>query len=181
MMGDLVLGDFDVVGDEDESYELGAARPSIVNRGRAMARKTVVPTPRWMRATTSQGVSRPQEELDYLPFVPASIAIGALIGVLEASPQRPFRPERVVMDAASAGVSAVSNVVLDPAIFVGAVQVGAAQGSAPIAVFSANAFGVRLSMPACGQGTNIRIPVRLLAAAAAITTVTAVLIGRAMR
>jgi hypothetical protein len=85
------------------------------------------------------------------------------------------------MDASSAGVSAVSNVVLDPAIFVGAVQVGAAQGSAPIAVFAANAFGVRLSMPACGQGTDIRIPVRLLAAAAAITNVTAVLIGRAMR
>lgn len=183
----MVLGGFDIIGDGDEDEEMmGAAAPSaalarrrLAMRGRA--RKTVVPTPRWMNATTSQGVSRPQEELDFLPFTPAAIAIGALTGVLVASPQRPFRPERLVMDASSAGASVVANVVIDPAIFVGAVQVGAAQGGTPIASFGATAFGVRLSMPATGQGTDVRINVRLLAAAAAITTVTAVLFGRAMR
>lgn len=187
MNGDLILGGLDIVGDDeyeedmDGDFTMGAARKrgrGRLARGRAKVR---VPTPQWMNATTSQGVSRPQEELDFLPFTPVTIAAGALTGVLTANPQRPMRPERVVMDAISNALSAVANVVIDPAIFVGATQVGAAQGSTPIAIFAANAFGVRLSMPACGQGTELRIPVRLLAAAANATVVTASMIGRAMR
>jgi hypothetical protein len=178
-MGDFMVGGLDIIGDEDTEGDmlLGApARARVLRRGGVR-----VATPRWMNAATSQGVSRPQEELDFLPFVPAVIAIGGLTGVLIASPQRPFRPERLILDAIANAVSAVPNVVIDPAIVVGAVQVGAAQGGTPIAAFSATAFGVRLSMPACGQGTDIRIPVRLLAASAFVTTVTAVLFGRAMR
>lgn len=182
-MGDLVLGGFDVVGDDDMDGDdmdgdlvVGRRR-----RGRMHRRRATVPTPPWMNATTSQGVSRPQEEMDFMPFTPAAIAIGALIGTLTSLPQRPIRPERLVMDANSAGASAVANVVISPAIFVGAVQVGATQGATPIAAFGATAFGVRLSMPACGQGTTVTIGVALLVAAAAITTVVATMFGRAMR
>lgn len=184
-MGSLVLGGFDVVGDGDDDVMLGDDDDEMTaGRGRRVRRrggKIAVPTPRWMNATTSQGVSRPQEELDFLPFIPATIIAGALTGVCTSSPQRPFRPERIVMDAVSNALSAVFNCVIDPAIFVGAVQIGASQGSVPIAVFAGNAFGVRLSMPATGQGTDIRIPIRLLAAAANATVVTATILGRAMR
>ncbi len=156
--------------------------------GRHHAHATVVPTPRWMKATTSQGVSRPQEELDYLPFDPAILvaAAGVSAGFLLARPQRPFRGERLIMTAVDAvsGDDVSNNVVIDPAIYVGAVQVGASQGAAPIAVFNARAFGVRLSMPAAGQGTDIKIFVRQLVPATVEGNnqiVTAVLIGRAMR
>jgi hypothetical protein len=178
----MVLGGFDIVGDDDME---GDEEEMIGRRGRGgiarVSRKVRVPTPRWMNATTSQGVSRPQEELDFLPFTPIAIAAGALTGTLVTNPQRPMRPERLIMDSSSAGASTVANTVIDPAIFVGAVQVGATQGSTPIAAFGATAFGVRLSMPACGQGTDVKIMVRLLAVAAATTTVTAVMFGRAMR
>ena len=181
-MGSLVLGGLDVLGDDMEGDE--AEGDFVVGRAAIARRKAKgvrVATPRWMNATTSQGVSRPQEELDFMPFTAVSIAAGALTGILIANPQRPMRPERLIMDAISNGVSAVANVVIDPAIYVGAVQVGATQGSTPIAAFGATAFGVRLSMPSAGQGTDIKIFVRLLAAAANATVVSAVMFGRAMR
>jgi len=143
-----------------------------------------VPTPRWMNATTSQGVSRPQEEMDFLPFSQVLLTDdgGSLNGILIARPQRPFRGERLVMSAIDAAADAGNAIVIDPAIYVGAVQVGASQGSTPISTFSARAFGVRLSLPAAGQGTEIKIFVRaLVPPVSANYIVTAVLIGRAMR
>ena len=186
----LVLGSgFDVVGDdEEEGYDgdyddlvIGAAkkRRRRMRRGR---RKIKVPTPRWMNATTSQGVSRPQEELDFLPFDTLTIAAGLTNGVLLARPQRPFRGERLVMGAISAGVDASALVAINPAIYVGAVQVGTTQGTTPIAAFAATAFGVRMSFPAAGQGTDYRIFVILPGGALkADVVVTATLFGRAMR
>ncbi len=163
-------------GDMEGLAVIGAGRP------------TRVATPRWMNATTSQGVSRPQEELDYLPFDPVSLpaAVDVSAGFLLARPQRPFRGERLIMTAVDAvdGTDVSGNIVIDPAIYVGAVQVGGAQGAAPIVVFSARAFGVRLSMPAAGQGTDIKIFVRQLVPQTVegnAQIVTAVLIGRAMR
>ena len=179
----MVLG-LDVVGDDDEMMagdEDYTEGDFVVGRGGRRRRKVKIATPGWMNATTSQGVSRPQEDLDFLPFTAVSIAAGALTGQLVSTPQRPMRPERLIMDAISNALSAVANVVIDPAIYVGAVQVGATQGSVPIAAFGATAFGVRLSMPAAGQGTDVKIFVRLLAAAANATVVTAVMFGRAMR
>ncbi len=178
----LVVGGLDVVGDDMDGDETMGAM--VLGRHHAR-RGTVVPTPRWMKATTSQGVSRPQEELDYLPFDPF-VTTASLTGFLIARPQRPVRAERLIMTAiASDGTDVANGIVIDPAIYVGAVQVGASQGAAPISTFSAQAFGVRLSMPAAGQGTDIKIFVRLLAAGlipgGGSVTVTATLIGRAMR
>jgi len=183
----LVLGSgFDVVGDDEDdddvmgegNFVLGAGR-----RGRGR-KKIKVPTPRWMNATTSQGVSRPEEDMDFLPF--SQLVLTALLptGFIVASPQRPFRPERLVLAAfRETGADASVSTVIDPAIYVGAVQVGAAQGATPIGTFSATAFGVRLTMPATGQGTDIKIFLRnsAIPVAPATVTVTGVLIGRAMR
>lgn len=179
-MGELVLGGFDVVGDDTAEGSM------VLGRGGHRGRRVAVPTPSWMNAATSQGVSRPQEELDFLPFDPF-VTTAALTGFLLGTPQRPMRGERLVMGAVSSAPADVSAfIVIDPAIYVGAVQVGASQGSTPIAVFAANAFGVRLSMPTAGQGTQVKIFIRLLTATiipaeGGSVTVTATIIGRAMR
>lgn len=174
----MVLGGMDVVGDEMDGEDgvSGAAYRSRLVR---------VPTPRWMRGTTTQGVSRPQEEMDFLPFESVTLPAGAVgvAGVLIATPQRPFRGERLIMEAidTATGLDVSGAVVINPAIYVGAVQVGSSQGAAPIRVFSATAFGVRLSVPAAGQGTLIKIFVQSTIALLNDAIVTATLIGRAMR
>ncbi len=183
-MGSLVLGGgFNVVGDDDEDFEVGRGG------GRGLARRGVhravkIQTPPWMNATTSQGVSRPQEEMDFLPFDTLVLATGVLTGVLIAEPQRPFRGERLILNAVNldTGASVDHLATIDPAIYVGAVQVGSAQGGTPFSAFKAEAFGVRLSLPSAGQGTKIKIYCKV-----AVNAVTAgiqlsgTFIGRAMR
>lgn len=147
--------------DRDHLAVIGALGP--LKMGAAIA-------PRWLKTTTAQGVSTPEEELDYLPLDKVDVTApggGGTIDVedrLIANPQRPFRGERVVLTAfliaAGGGVTdALFSVLIQPAIYVGATQVGATQGSLPAAAFGATAFGVRLSFPSAGQGTRIYIPV----------------------
>lgn len=182
----LVLGGLDVVGDdldgdmEGEYESVGRGRRG---RGRAGAPITV-PTPAWMNATTSQGVSRPQENLDFLSFTPLTIAAGATTGNLTAQPQRPFRGERLILSATNitGGADVSMTATINPAIFVGAVQVGSNQGATPFIAFRPDAFGVRLSWPAAGQGTSITIPVVLTTVAAAGgVACNGTVFGRAMR
>lgn len=182
----LVVGEFDVVGDDDEGYAVIGATPARNAHASRLARHAPVrvPTPRWMNAATSQGVSRPQEELDVLPFEPLTIAENGTQGVLIARPQRPFRGERLIVGAAeiTSGDDVAHLATINPAIYVGAVQVGAAQGAIPFRAFGPDAFGVRLSWPAAGQGTDIKIYVVLTTAAPAGGVIcTATIIGRAMR
>lgn len=180
----LLLGDLDVVGDDDEGFTVlgaGPGRTALARRGNGAVR---VPTPKWMNAATSQGVSRPQEEMDYLPFDPLTIAAAGTTGVLLARPQRPFRGERPILSATNitAGTDASLTATVNPAIYVGAVQVGAAQGALPFRVFQADAFGVRLSFPAAGQGTDFKIFTVLTTAAPTGGVIcTATIIGRSMR
>ena len=174
-MGDLVLGGLDVVGEDDVegSMVLGAG-----------ARRAVrVPTPRWMRGATSQGVSRPNEELDYLPFEPATLTAGNTSIRLLARPQRPFRGERLVASAFDVvtGADVSFRIAISPALFVGAVQIGSAQGAVPLSTFAATAFGVRLSMPASGQGTDYSLFLLAFAPFVNDVAITAAIIGRAVR
>jgi hypothetical protein len=177
----------DVVGDMEGELDGDMDGGSMVLGARGRHHRAQrVPTPRWMNATTSQGVSRPQEELDFLPFTPVTFDTNnPATGVLLARPQRPFRGERIIISAFLVGGDpTVGLFVIDPAIYVGAVQVGAAQGSTPIEAFAATAFGVRISMPAAGQGTDIKIFLRAVDPALFVegtAVVSAVLIGRAMR
>lgn len=192
----LVLGGLDIVGDDLDGDDLegddmeglstiGKARRKA--RARAMVRsggRVAVPTPRWMNATTSQGVSRPQEDLDFLSFTPLTIAAGASNGTLSSQPQRPFRGERLILTATNitAGTDASGTATINPAIFVGAVQVGSTQGATPFQAFRADAFGVRLSWPAAGQGTTINIPVVLTTVApSGGVAIAGTVFGRAMR
>jgi hypothetical protein len=193
----LILGGLDVVGDDLDGDDMDGDDMeglSTIGRARRKAlaraarggggRKIAVPTPKWMNATTSQGVSRPEENLDFLSFQPLTIAAGAVNGTLSSQPQRPFRGERLILSATNitAGTDASGTATINPAIFVGAVQVGANQGAVPFVAFRADAFGVRLSWPAAGQGTTINIPVVLTTVApAGGVSVTGTVFGRAMR
>jgi len=192
----LVLGGLDVVGDDlmgDMEGDMDGddmQGMSTIGRGRRRRRGArgagpiTVPTPRWMNATTSQGVSRPQEDLDFLSFTPLTIAAGATTGTLTSQPQRPFRGERLILNATNitAGTDATGTATINPAIFVGAVQVGATQGATPFQAFRADAFGVRLSWPSAGQGTTINIPVVLTTVApAGGVAISGTVFGRAMR
>jgi len=177
---------FDVSGEDDE---VGA----LLNRasGRASGRPTrrALFRPSWLGpAGTPPGVAMPSEELDFLPFSPVTLTSTSLDGPLIALPQRPFRGERVILSAflqTSLGVvsDAGALVSIDPAIFCGATQIGATQGSTPISTFAATAFGVRLSFPSAGQGTRIVIPVmtRATLAVGDRIVVTGTIIGRAVR
>lgn len=191
----IVLGGLDIVGDDMEGDDMegedvmgmstvGRARRRALARHAAAAGKTVVPTPKWMNATTSQGVSRPQEDLDFLSFAPLTIAAGGTTGTLTSQPQRPFRGERLILTATNitAGTDASGTATINPAIFVGAVQVGATQGATPYQAFRADAFGVRLSWPAAGQGTTINIPTVLTTVApTGGVSLAGTVFGRAMR
>jgi len=188
----LVLGaGLDVVGDDLDGDDMDGDDYGIVGRARrraarggARAGAVTVPTPAWMNATTSQGVSRPQEQMDFLSFTPLTIAAGQTTGTLTASPQRPFRGERLILTATNVtgGADVSGAATINPAIFVGAVQVGSNQGATPFQAFRPDAFGVRLSWPAAGQGTTINIPVVLTTVAAAGgVSVNGTVFGRAMR
>jgi hypothetical protein len=154
----------DVVGDDDvmgEDIVVGANVRS--RRGPGGMRRLTVAKPAWMKNATPQGISTPEEELDFLPFTSEPLVFGGSpIGALITFPQRPFRGERLILSAvkSNAGVvtDATGQMVIAPAIFVGAVQVGATQGATPFGAFVATAFGVRLSFPVAGQGTRIAIP-----------------------
>lgn len=178
----MVLGGFDVVGDGDSDDDVYVGQQALATR--RGGGKVTVPTPRWMNAATSQGVSRPQEEMDWLPFEPLTLANTVLTGVMVADPQRPFRGERMVLSALNltTGADISYTAFIDPAMFVGAVQIGGAQGSSPFTAFQPNAFGVRISMPAAGQGTKIKVYARLAVnAVAAGVQLTGMIFGRAMR
>lgn len=181
------MGDMDTVG--EDMMQLGAppARHALAHRA-APARFSVA-RPHWLPAAMSaQGVSVPKEEMDFLPFdtVTFTSTSGTAL-TMTALPQRPFRGERIVASAIASigGVisDALFRVSISPALYVGAVQVGATQGNTPLTAFANNAFGVRLSMPTAGQGTRIAVPLTVTGAIAGGDSITVqlTLIGRAMR
>ena len=172
---------------------VGAAARRAMARRAPLSRAIASARPSWLKLATEQGVSVPDEELDFLPFESVTLSNdGTTVvssGSLTTFPQRPFRGERLIM-AAYGKVDGTAGdflfaVAISPAIYVGAVQVGATQGATPASSFAATAFGVRLSLPTAGQGTRITIPVlvppSLLSKADDTVTITATLIGRAVR
>jgi hypothetical protein len=199
---DFLDGDDDIDGeDELEGLDVvGAAAKRRVAIARALMGRNMVRRagrrplhlPKALQGASPQGISRPKEELDFLPFsittaIPAGVLPAGFATSLEAFPQRPFRGERLIIVAqrtnAGVTVDVSSSIVISPAMFVGAVQVGASQGDVPLSTFSPTAFGVRLAWPAAGQGSRVLIPIitRFAQVAGDTTIVTATAIGRAVR
>lgn len=159
----------DVTGDDrDHLAVVGALALKNLSGLNLTAATPGATQPDWLQTPPNMGVSTPSEELDYLPLEPVDFTNSAIAAVpldsqVQALPQRPFRGERLVLSAiyiaAAGGVTdALFRLLITPAIYVGAVQVGATQGSMPASAFAATAFGVRLSMPTAGQGTRIYVP-----------------------
>lgn len=149
-------GDLDYIG-EDEM--IGEA----TRGGRMMQQVRPSGGIRGLRNVSMQGVSLPQEELDVLPFDVTQIVTGgptssSAVGL----PQRPFQGQRLIgtafLTSGGTTIDAGGLVSISPALYVGAVQVGASQGSLPLSMFGPTAVGVRLGMPSAGQGTRIYIP-----------------------
>jgi hypothetical protein len=175
---------------EDEDV-VGALLKRALTKGKGgLGARVAMGLPRWAQHLTGQGISRPTEEMDTLPFTSTVLTLANQTGSATALPQRPFRGERIIavatlLDTTTPGVftDASDFVTISPAIFVGAVQVGASQGDVPLSAFKANAFGVRLAFPAAGQGTRIFIPytsqVPLAATQSIVVQIT--VIGRAVR
>lgn len=179
---DGVFGDEGVYGDEIVGVDRAAQLQHALARRGGMFRM-----PSALQGASPQGVSRPKEDLDPLPFTRLTMTtVGS--GFLEALPQRPFRGERLVMfatyvPAAGTPFDVGGSVVISPAFYVGAVQIGATQGDTPVAFYAPTAFGVRLAWPAAGQGSRIYIPIVSLIPIAAGDSiiVTATCSGRAVR
>ena len=158
--------------DQDHLSVIGAAAPRLLTPPRAgIALRG--PAPAWLANAHQQGISTPAEELDFLPLSTVDYTNGTLVlqdhdDELNALPQRPFRGERLILQAvyvATVGGTArdgLFQMFITPALYVGAVQVGATQGQMPASAFGPNAFGVRLSMPTAGQGTRIYLPFRFV-------------------
>lgn len=150
--------------DGDDLDIIGAANPRAIKlRNAAAMRGRGIVRPDWAVTLSEQGVSRPSEDMDPLPFVVTQIVTGGPTdSFAEAFPQRPFRGERLIASAflttAAGTIDAGGLVLITPAIFVGATQVGASQGETALSVYAATAFGVRLSFPPAGQGTRLYIP-----------------------
>jgi len=154
--------------DQDHLAVIGDASDFFSARAQKIGPALQRVQPGWMRSVSPQGVSSPAEELDYLPLdgVDYTDSGGGsdLEDKLEGFPQRPFRGERIILTctyliAAGGGVSdALYRMIITPAVYVGATQVGATQGRMPGAAFGPTSFGVRLSMPSAGQGTRVYIP-----------------------
>lgn len=153
--------------DQDHLAVIGAVAPRLARADFGLRTPALKVMP-WMTNANPQGVSTPQEELDFLPLdgTDTTNSGGAPIDVedeLSALPQRPFRGERIILQcilfvAGGAAIDALFRLVITPALYVGAVQVGATQGRMPGIAFGPQAFGVRLSMPVAGQGTRVYMP-----------------------
>jgi hypothetical protein len=160
---DLVSG-LDVVGSllsTSKAAGFNALSAAGASRGIMAAQEN--PGRKWMKTASTQGVSLPNEELDPLPLVTDVLTSTKLNGAGVAFPQRPFRGERLIASAlffpaVGTPVDISAAVFISPALYAGAVQIGASQGDMPLSVYAANSFGVRLSFPSMGQGSRLYIP-----------------------
>ena len=160
---DMVSG-LDVVGSllsQTKAMGFNALAPG--SRQATIAMETGNPSRRWMKTASPQGVSLPNEELDPLPMTTDVLTSTKLTGAGVAFPQRPFRGERLIASAlfypaVGTPVDIASAVFISPAMYAGAVQIGASQGDMPLSVYAGNSFGVRLSFPSMGQGTRFYVP-----------------------
>lgn len=176
--------------DNDHLAVIGALGLAPGARARMIATPRIAPP--WMQVVNPQGVSLPNEELDYLPLDGVDFTNSGLVAVpvddqLVAFPQRPFRGERLILTCIyiAAGVAPADQLfalIITPAIYAGAVQVGATQGQMPGSAFAPTAFGVRLSFPTTGQGSRIVVPFQFPNVAAGDRLIVAGgIFGRAVR
>lgn len=184
------MNDYDLSGDVlgdvlGEDAELDGDMAVVGARGRRGAMLRVPPRPAWRRQI-APGVAMPGQGLEPLPLVPdagAGIFTPALSSITwTATPQRPFRAERLICRVArSSGAGGV--VVLAQAILIGAQLAQVDAGAIDLEAFAPTAFGVRLNLPPTTPGMRIVLPCNAAPAVPAGETVavTLTLLGRVIR
>lgn len=185
----------DVMGEGLETVGAqGAAPAPMAGVLQRMVQQTNVQHAPWLQNVNpagAQAAHTPREDLDPLPFREQNNN-----GVIDAThtqlvflarPQRPFRGERLLVQAFTNDPTTIPDpfapLVITLPFFVGMATVGAAQGNFPLSAFQRDGFGVRLSMPSAGQGTDIVIEIASLLTPAGTDTITVTIgaIGRAVR
>jgi hypothetical protein len=122
-----------------------------------------------------------------MPLIPQAgngVFTAALATInFSARPQRPFRGERLIAQVIRTGASAAAAFAVTTGIFVGVTLQQLQIGNFNIEFFTANAFGVRLSMSPAEPGVDITMPVSLTAALAGADTlaVQLILLGSSIR
>lgn len=179
-----VLGD--VLGDEAELDGEEMAVVGARGRGRSSMLR-LARRPAWRRQI-APGVALPGEGLEPLPLVPDNGtgifgALGPTAITWTATPQRPFRPERLIAQVQRFGPSAAGVIVVSQAILIGAQLAQVDAGPINLEIFAAQAFGVRLNLPPTTPGMRIVLPCNLVGALAGADTiaVTLALLGRVVR
>lgn len=184
-----VMGDEELVGDDDMVGYVMGDEDVVGARGRAGALVRLPPRPAWRRGQVAPGVAAPRE---YLLPMPMQTADGSTVATFDATvsdvtmiaePQKPYRGERLVaIVARTAG--AVGQIIVASGIFVGTDPQQTAFGATPIDVFAPTAFGVRMVLDASQPGIKVRVPMRVEGAAIPAgesITVSLVWFGRAIQ
>ena len=129
-------------------------RPAWMTHGSGVPMGTSLPT------AETEGLAF-ESDLPNMQFTSTS----GNIMKLTAFPQRSFRGTDIIASATlipamGTPVDASNLVFIDPAIFVGAVQVGSTQGPIALSAYANQSFRARTSWPQAGQGTRVYIPLR---------------------
>ena len=182
--GEDVLGDFLGAG---QRPRFGKRRRSRRLPGRIALGRPLHQAPGWRTAQAAPGVMQPTEQLLPLGFNPDGGSFSFVNGgptqlFFRASPQKPFRGERLIVDVVkSAG--AVGNTVNIDTIAVGTDLQIVSAAPFPAVAFAPTAFGVRLALTAAQPGIVITISCSLIGTALApgeSVTVVPVVLGRAI-
>ncbi len=158
---DMVTEGEDVLGDlmgAVSALPAGQRRQLLARAAHPMLR--LPPKPGWRHGQLAPGAVGPYQGLEPLPLTP--LANGGVFTPLFPSiefrgqPQRPFRGERLLADIRrSAGALGVG--IVAAAIFVGTKLQSVDVGSLSLDFFTAQAFGVRLSLMPATPGMIVRI------------------------
>lgn len=166
-----VEGD-DILGDEEE-YEMteGAGIALPVRRAAAIRRPALrmparrgtllhlPPKPAWRKKELAPGVQQPGELMQPLPLAPdlngGVFDAGNMSILFSANPQRPYQPQRLVIDFTQVPTSVVQLRIsyMTVGVDVQSVQIG----DMPASAFKPTAFGVRMKLRACQPGVLVQV------------------------
>jgi hypothetical protein len=168
VMGADVMGDFEVVGYDEEGNEIVGRAPRrrrVPQLRRQAPRQAAIPVqrPEWRDGQLAPGVYAPDEGLVSLPLHgPAGDTFTSAIPriTFTGQLQKPFRGERLIVNTVRTGATAVGR--LQSQLFVGTdLQQADIEPLDIEPLGDTGAFGVRLTMKPATPGVLIRFPTSL--------------------
>lgn len=135
----------------------------------------IPPKPPWRQSQVIPGVNAPSTGKQYVPLVPSQnngLFTAAIFNIeFAARPQRPFRPERLLVSVVRTGASATGR-ILSNGIFVGATLQSAQRGNIDIELIGTGSFfDTSLRLEAADTAMDIALPCTLSSALAGADTI----------